>query len=452
MELHGKRLALLGLGVENRALAAWLAQHGHVFTVCDSDTELATADLPWRAAMADCRLGTAALQNLEDFDVIFRSPGIPLKRPQLIAARGAGVRLSSGIEVFIDHCQRPVIGVTGTKGKGTTASLLMAICESARISARIGGNIGTPPLSFLDELQDDELVVLELSSFQLQELGRSPWGAVLLPIATDHLDYHSTRDEYIEAKGEICRHQGPGDWTLAAANCAASQQLARSSTSRQLSFDGGAPINGDGCWASEGEIWWRNDGPDVVVAQRADVHIRGEHNVTNACAAVASALLVGASPEAIPDGLRAFKGLPHRLEIVAERGGILFVNDSLATTPEAAAAGLRAWPDRAVVLIAGGASKGALYTLLGQAVADDAAALVTLGEEGPAIAQAARAAGFHGTMHEDCATMAEAVQVATKAAAPGDVVLLSPACASFGMFASYAERGDAFRRAVQQGV
>lgn len=447
MDLTGKRICLLGLGVENRAVGAWLAQRGLAFTVCDTNAAAAES-VAWAAADVHWRLG-AGLPDLTDFDILFRSPGIPIRRADLAAARQAGVRLSSGVELFLDRCPVPVIGITGTKGKGTTSCLLVAILQAAAIPVRLGGNIGTPPLSFLDDLGPQERVVLELSSFQLQDLGRSPQGAVLLPVAADHLDYHATEAEYIAAKGEICRHQDASDWVLAAADCPTAKRLAAASPGQVLQFSGARQIDGDGCWADGNHIWWRHEGAETAVASCTDVRIPGGHNVGNACAATAAALLAGAAPSAVSTGLQSFTGLPHRLERVAERAGILYVNDSLATTPEAASAGVLAWPDRRIVLIAGGSSKGAVYDGLGQVIARHVAALVTLGAEGAAIVQASRQAGYDGPVVADCVSMSAAVHAATQQATAGDVVLLSPACASFGMFSGYAERGEAFGQAAR---
>jgi UDP-N-acetylmuramoylalanine--D-glutamate ligase len=452
VDLDGQRLALLGYGVENQALGAWLTQHGFTFAVCDTDPDGARPAThggeSCHDAVVEWRLGDTALSRLEDFDILFRSPGIRLRRSELVAAERAGICLSSGIDLFLERCQAPVIGVTGTKGKGTTASMLFAILHAVGMPARLGGNIGIPPLTFLDELGADEQVILELSSFQLQDLGRSPAGAVLLPIATDHLDYHETHAEYVGAKGEICRQQSSGDWVLAAAGCATARELACQSAGGQLRFSGTSAVHGDGCWVEEERIRWRSGGSETVVGSIDDVRIPGVHNLHNACAAVGAAILAGVTPEETVAGLRAFVGLPHRLETVAEHAGVTFVNDSLATTPEAATAGLRAWVPRAVVLIAGGSGKGADFALLGEAIAQDAAALVTMGHEGGRIVGAARQAGFAGVVRQDCQSMEAAVTAAIALAKPGGVVLLSPACASFGMFASYAERGEAFRRAV----
>ena len=447
--LEGRRLALLGLGVENQALGRWLAYRGLGFSVCDADPGRRLHGESWKEAVREWRLGPGCFDRLDDFDLLFRSPGIPARRPELDPARLGGTTLSSQTELFLERCPAPVVGVTGTKGKGTTACLLDSILRRAPgLTPRLGGNIGTPPVSFLDDLAATDVVVLELSSFQLQDLDRSPRGAVVLPVTRDHLDYHADRREYVEAKAAICAHQAGGDWVVSSADDATAAGLASRSRGRALGFRAGAPLEGDGCWSEGGEIRWREGGRVERLASVDDLRLRGLHNLANACAAVAAARLCGAPAAAIGQGLNAFEGLPHRLEEVRERGGVLFVNDSLATTPEAAAAGLEAYSGRPVILIAGGASKGACFDELGAAIARSAAALVTLGEEGPAIAAAARAGGFDGPVAGDCADMAAAVGRAMELAAAGGVVLLSPGCASFGMFTDYAARGEAFRSAV----
>ena len=448
--LQGRRLALLGLGVENQALGRWLASRGLGFAVCDADPAQRLDGPPWKEAVREWRLGPGCFDRLDDFDLLFRSPGIPARRPELERARRRGAEVSSQTELFLERCPAPVIGITGTKGKGTTASLLDSILRQAPgLSPRLGGNIGTPPIGFLDDLTAADVVVLELSSFQLQDLDRSPRGAVVLPVTRDHLDYHADRREYVEAKASICSRQAAGDWVVSSADDATAGEISARSPGRAFGFRAGGPLEGDGCWSEEGGILWREGGRVETLAPVSDLRLRGRHNLANACAAVAAARLCGAPPESVGPGLSALEGLPHRLEEVGERGGILFVNDSLATTPEAAAAGLEAYAGRPVVLIAGGASKGARFEGLGAAIARSAAALVTLGEEGPAIAAAARAAGFSGPLAGDCPSMEAAVQRAAGLAPAGGVVLLSPGCASFGMFTGYAARGEAFRAAAR---
>ena len=447
--LQDRRLALLGLGVENQALGRWLASRGLGFAVCDAEPARRLDEPPWREAVREWRLGPGCFDRLDDFDLLFRSPGIPSRRPELERARRRGTEVSSQTALFLERCPAPVIGITGTKGKGTTASLLDSILRRAPgVTPRLGGNIGIPPVSFLDRLGAADVVVLELSSFQLQDLHRSPHGAVVLPVTRDHLDHHASRREYVEAKAPVCCHQGRGDWVVSSAEDASARELAARSPGRSLGYRAGAPLEGDGCWSEGGEIRWRERGRVESLASVGDLRLRGAHNLANACAAAAAARLCGAPADAVGPGLSALEGLAHRLEEVGERAGVLYVNDSLATTPEAAAAGLAAYAGRPVVLIAGGASKGARFKGLGTAIARSAAALVTLGEEGPAIAAAARAAGFGGPVAADCSSMEAAVRRAAELAAAGGVVLLSPGCASFGMFPGYAARGEAFRAAT----
>ena len=447
--LQDRRLALLGLGVENQALGRWLASRGLGFAVCDADPARRLDGDPWKEAVLEWRLGPGCFDALHDFDLLFRSPGIPALRPELQQARRRGTEIRSQTALFLERCPAPVIGITGTKGKGTTASLLDSILRrQPGLSAHLGGNIGIPPIGFLDDLSAADVVVLELSSFQLQDLDRSPNGAVILPVTLDHLDYHASRAEYVAAKAAICRFQGSGDWVISSAGDDTAAELAARSPGRSLRFRAAPPLEGDGCWSEAGEIRWREGGRIEILAAAGDLRLRGIHNLANACAAAGAARLCGASAAAVGQGLSAVESLPHRLEEVGERRGVLFVNDSLATTPEAAAAGLAAYAGRPVVIIAGGASKGGSFAGLGAAIARSAAALVTLGEEGPAIAAAAAAAGFRGPAAADCPSMEAAVHRAAGLAPAGGVVLLSPGCASFGMFSGYAARGDAFRAAV----
>lgn len=447
--LKASRPALLGFGVENQSLGRWLAAHGIRFSVCDTDAEPGADASEWGDHVREWRLGPQAFDRLTDFDCLFRSPGIPARRPELAHAAARGVVLTSQTELFLEHCPATVVGITGTKGKGTTASLLATILASAPgVHCRLGGNIGTPPVSFLDELMPADIVLLELSSFQLQDLRRSPQAAVILPVATDHLDYHADRDEYVAAKGAICRFQESDNWVIASRECQTATALAASGAGVRISYSTAGILDGDGCWVEAGRIWWRQGAEVEALGAVEAVRLKGQHNLGNACAAATAARRLGVPASAITAGLGAFGGLPHRLEEIGERQGVLYVNDSLATTPEAAAAGLQAYAGRPVAIIAGGSSKGADFTLLGAAIARYATALVTLGAEGPVIAEAARAAGFTGAIAVGT-SMGEAVAAATGALAAGGVVLLSPGCASFGMFASYAERGDVFRRTIE---
>lgn len=450
-DLTGKRMALLGLGVENQALGAYLLSKGLRFSVCDRQEEVAVRQ-QWGERVEEWRLGVDYLQGLADFDLIWRTPGISPLRPELQAAQRAGAQLSSQTRLFFARCPCPIIGVTATKGKGTTASILTRILREGRgEGVHLGGNIGLPPISFLDALQPADLVVLELSSFQLQDLDQSPQIAVVVNITQDHLDYHATREEYTAAKRNICRHQGPGEVLVVNQDCPQSRSFAHGHPGVVWTFSTAGPVE-RGAWVEEGKLWLRRPGAEREELCRVEeIPLRGRHNWENAAAAATAAAAAGSNQAQIRAGILGFEGLAHRLERVGEYGGVLYYNDSLATTPDAVVAALQAF-EEPVVLIAGGSSKGADFSALGvQLAAGQVVAVVLLGEEGERIAQAALAAGYTGELVRGCQSMAEAVAQARRRVRPGEVVLLSPACASFGMFANYKDRGEQFRRAAQGG-
>ena len=442
--LHHRRIALLGLGVENRALAHFLHARQIPFSVCD----VRDPATPVEGAQ-QWRIGDDYLDGLTDFDLLFRTPGLPTLDPRLCAARRCGVEVSSQTQLFLQLCPAPVLGITGTKGKGTTTALLHALLATdptARVFS--GGNIGRPPLEFMDELQPTDRVVLELSSFQLQDLDQSPHIALVLSITEDHLDYHADRAEYVDAKKPICRYQTPGDILVVNRDCPTAQTFAEESLATLWSFSTTGP-SAPGAWIADGQLWACCPGEQAIaVCLVDDIPLRGRHNWSNVAAAVAGALAFGAPAAHFAEALRSFEGLPHRLEYVAERDGVTYYNDSLATTVDAACAALCAF-DAPLLLIAGGASKGADFSALGTAIAEANVRVVLLiGQEAPRIAAALQQGGAGAIVHY-CRDLPQALDTARAWAQTGDVVLLSPACASFDQFASYAERGDLFKRLVR---
>ena len=450
-ELEAKRIALLGLGVENRSVGRYLAERGIAFSVCDARTE---EELPetseWGHITRGWHLGPDCLDRLDEFDLLFRTPGISPLNPALVRAREAGASLHSQTRLFLERCPAPVVGITGTKGKGTTCSLLFEMLRDGPYGqVWLGGNIGTPPVDFLDDVSVSDLVILELSSFQLQDLDRSPHVAVVLNITPDHLDYHADLDEYVEAKKPICSYQSAGDTLIVDADCGTASRFADDSAARPMEFSLSCPVEA-GAFLGEGRLWARPfDAEAVPLCHASDLRLRGRHNVANALAAAAAAVAVGAPAGRLAPRLQTFPGLEHRLEHVATRKGVAYYNDSLATTPEAALAAVASF-DEPVLLIAGGSSKGADFTGLGRGIADRGvkALILLAGEEGQRLADAVRTRGYAGEIVPGCRELSEAVAAAKQRAEPGDVVLLSPACASFGMFAGYAERGAKFKEAV----
>jgi UDP-N-acetylmuramoylalanine--D-glutamate ligase len=446
-EVPEGRLALLGLGVENRALAAWLAVHNRTFTICDANPACSAANEKWVSAVDTWNLGEDYLQDLHEFDVVFRSPGIPALHPLLVELRRSSTLVTSQTQLFLERCPAFVVGITGTKGKGTTATMLASILSAASRDCRLAGNIGIPPVGFLDELNSSDIVILELSSFQLQDLTRSPDAAIVLAIDVDHLDVHADRAEYVEAKTSVCRFHGSENWAVCVGDDDTASRVANRGQSRLVTATASSLVPTTGTWIEDGMIRWCSDQENRSLASVEAIGVRGLHNVANACVASAAAVLLGTEAQQIEAGLRSFNPLPHRLEEVSTVDGVLFVNDSLATTPVAAAAAIEAYNDRPLVVITGGASKKAEYEALGRALAQHATAVVLLGEEGQRIADAAALAGYQGPV-AIAAGMEIAVGVARRLVPAGGVVLLAPGCASFGMFRDYAERGEIFRDVV----
>jgi UDP-N-acetylmuramoylalanine--D-glutamate ligase len=352
--------------------------------------------------------------------------------------------------LFFRLCPAQIVGVTGTKGKSTTFTLIARILEKGPRRVVAGGNIGTSVIDLLPTILSDDVVLLELSSFQLATLGRSPHVAVVTNVLEDHLDFHGTRDAYVAAKRNILAWQGPRDvavlnvddpTTIALHTGAASEIRGYSLTLRPKR---GAFREADGTLALV-------DGPTrTPLLHERELQIPGRHNVANALAAAIVGSLYGVDAGAIADVLRAFAGLPHRLETVAEIGGVLYVNDSQGTTPYATIPALTAHGRPAVVIL-GGVSKGADFTELGRAVVRDARAAVLIGQSADEIGAALERAGAARKPFpvERAGDLPEAVRRATALARPGDVVLLSPSGQSFDMFSSYEERGEVFRAAVR---
>ena len=451
-DLAEKRILLLGLGVENRAVGQFLVDGGIPFSAADATATPQLAELrqAWGEAAEAWHLGPGYLEAVDGYSLIFRTPGMHPSHPVLARARARGAAVWSQTRLFLDRCPAPTVGITGTKGKGTTARLLECMLRADHPgSLWVGGNIGTPPLCFLDRIAPTETVVLELSSFQLQDLDRSPHVAVLLSVTRDHLDWHGSAAEYAEAKSAICRHQGPDDLVVADAACPASLRLARRSPGRQLQFGPAAGVRDGVCVRGDRLEWRPPEGAAQDLLGAVDVRAPGRHNLANAAAAAAAALAMGVPAAAVRAGAGQFQPLPHRLEPVGSLDGVTYYNDSLATNPDAALAALETF-EEPVVLIAGGSSKGADFTDLAAAVAARRVRAVVLqGEEGEHLAGALARAGYAGEVVCTAPGMPAAVGSARRRARPGDVVLLSPACASFGMFRDYAERGAAFATAVR---
>lgn len=453
----GQRATVMGLGTRagGVGVARYLVEQGAIVTVTDQKDAselaepLAALDgLPIRYVLGghDERDFTPA-----GADLIVRNPGVPRHAPMLARARQSHLPVEMEMTLFFRACPAPVIGVTGTKGKTSTATLCAATLRAWRPETVLAGNMGVSALQHLPAIAPDTPVVIELSSWQLEGLAEHRLGpaiAVLTMIAPDHLDAYADFDDYAATKRSIGHHLNPVDHLVINRDDPEAWRAAAESSATIVPF-GLTDRATDGAWlADERALRWRWRGRDDHVAIPASPHLIGLHHKANALAAMAAARLLGAPATAIATGLARFEGVNDRLELVATIDDVLFVNDTSATAPVAAAAALRSFPNRRIHLIAGGADKRLDAAPLVAEAAGRAEAIYLLdGTATPRLADHLRAAGL--TPHGPYDDMASAVSAAARAASPGDVVLLSPGCASFGLFRDEFDRGERFRQAVR---
>ena len=446
-----KNIAILGCGVEGLATAQFLHKKGANVWILDR-RQKENLDQKIVSQIENLgvqfKLGSTYLDNLTEYDVIVRSPGVWRLTTELVAAEKKGVTITSQTKLFFDLCPCPIIGVTGTKGKGTTSTLIYEMLKEAGKDVYLGGNIGVPPLTFLDKLQTSSLVVLELSSFQLQDMTKSPHIAVLLMVTSEHLDHHASHEEYVEAKRNIVRFQTVDDFAVISRDYPASNE-SDILTDGKVFYVSRERETENACFAFQGRIVVRKNGSDDEILKTSEVVLPGKHNLENVCAAVMAARLAGVSTKHIISALKTFTGLPHRLELVSIVSGVNYYDDSFSTTPETAIAGIESFA-QPKILILGGSSKGSDFTQLGKVIreSDSIKAIIGVGEEWEEIKAAIGKASGQILVIEGAKTMHNIVQAASKIAKSGDIVLLSPACASFDMFKDYKDRGEQFKKEV----
>jgi UDP-N-acetylmuramoylalanine--D-glutamate ligase len=444
-DFKNKRVAVLGLGLEGEDVCHFLLQQKAKITVFDQKnaTELGKTYQEFKEKGINFKLGKDYLKSvLKDFDFIFRSPGFSRFLPPIINAEKRGVVVTSATKLFFDLCPGKIIGVTGTKGKGTTATLIYQILKQDKKNVFLAGNIGEPMLKLLSRLDKDSWVVLELSSFQLMDMEKSPQIAVVLFISSEHLDYHQDRKEYVQAKSNIVRHQKRKDFVVLNADDPTSSSLTKLSPAHAYFFSRKKKVNG--AHVKNKQIFLGSE----VIGKTTDLKLRGEHNWDNVCAAITASFLAGANLETMKKTVFSFKGLEHRLELVRIKNKITFYNDSFSTTPETAIAAIRAFHEP-IILILGGSEKGSDYSDLGREIAKSMVkTLILIGKTAEELREIISKAGFRGEIIFRPGGMKEIVKVAWKKSRPGEVILLSPACASFDMFRNYKDRGEQFKQAV----
>lgn len=453
MDFNGKSVLIVGFGLEGASAADFFIGKSAYVTIYDAkkETEFDAEKISsYKQRGSQFQFGAEVAEG--EFDLCVHSPGVPLHAAVLVEARSRGIVITTPTQIFFDACGGRTIGVTGTKGKGTTASLIHAILNEAGIHSVLGGNIGTPMLSLLPEITDDTIAVLELSSFQLMDLKSSPHVAVVLMVTTDHMDFHSDEAEYVAAKANITKFQTSKDILVVNCDYTNSCAIADSSVARQFRVSAQGHVV-DGCYATDAVIVWSVEDREEIVAPLSDVQLPGRHNLENVCAAIAAVKPFGIGNEHIVRALRSFMGLEHRLEFVRDVDGVRYYNDSFATNPSSTIAAVRAF-EAPEVLILGGSSKGSDFSELATVIAqcsENIRAIIGIGAEWPTIKTELEKAGVSNILYiEGCATMSEVVTAAHGAAKTGDIVLMSPACASFGMFPNYKVRGKQFKECVTQ--
>ena len=432
VQLRGKRVTVAGLGRFGGQIAAarWLTQQGARVLVTDqaSPDKLADSVKQLKDTGVELRLGEHREEDFTTADLIVASPAIPPSNRYLQAARTAGVPITAEIRLFIERCPATIVGVTGTKGKSTTTAMLGQIL-SRRFETWVGGNIGHSLLADLDKIDKSHLVVLELSSFMLEHLGDMKWSphvAVVTMVATDHLDWHGSREAYVNAKTNIVRFQRPDDFAVLNEEDPGSTALGGQTRARIIRFG------------------TRDRRPLELI-------LPGKHNQSNAQAAFAAAYQLGVGRDDAQDALRTFRGLPHRLELVHEENGIRWFNDSIATIPEAAVAALDSFPAKRVIQIVGGYDKGLAMTAMCNALLERAKAVLCIGATGKNLAEMMSESPLPGSAAVyKCGDLATAVSMARRIATAGEVVLLSTGFASYDQFVNFEERGLTFARLARR--
>lgn len=426
-----KKIAVLGaFGIEGQATQDYLRFHGLDFDTLDQKTD------------------PGYLAKTKDYDVIFRTPGISPLNPELITAEKGGTFFTSQIEEFVALCPGKIIGVTGTKGKGTTSTLIYEILRASKLDVYLGGNIGVPAISFLDKITKDSWVILELSSFQLQTMKKSPNIAVVLNVTSEHLDYHADTVEYRQAKMNIVKFQTEDDFAVINDDYEVPRIFANNTLAGIYLFSRDHKV--EGCYVDKNDqIVLNVEGEVANIANFSDLNLRGRHNLENVTAASLASYLAGAKPTVISTTVKGFPGLEHRLELVQEVSGVKYYNDSFSTVPETAIAAIDSF-EEPIILIAGGSDKKSDYTELGKKIANsNVKAIILMGEMTKNIS-ASILNTFRGEIITGLTKMDEIVAKAATIAKSGDVVLLSPACASFGLFENYKDRGNQFKNAVKK--
>lgn len=418
-----QKIAILGFGIEGQDAARYFLVDTQV-TVFDKKPKESLAVGDWKNTPFTWVCGENYLDNgLVGFDLIVRSPGFYRFHPTLVNAEKQGSKVTSITSIFFEECKTPILAVTGTKGKGTTSRMINLALQASGFKTVLGGNIGEPILSLLPQAQKADWVVLELSSFQTIDLTKSPKIVVVTNITIDHLDWHKDREEYVRAKENLWMHQTKNNYLVLNAQDTTCQELAKNASGTVVWYDPKDPLLGT-------------------------LNVPGAHNIANGNAALTAVKLAGANTNKAWQGIASFSGTEHRLEKVAEINSVTYINDSAATHPESAIAALHSFKAPKIIIL-GGSRKGVSFDSLAQDITqNNVKAVILIGQTAGEIKTSLKKARFKGVIKGGLEDMVNIIKAASSLATKGDIVLLSPACASFGLFANYKDRGEQFKKVV----
>ena len=450
-QIKGKKIAMCGIGISNTPLILDFLKQGARVIACDRREREQVGELADRleAAGAELKLGEDYLDNLE-VDIIFRTPGMNFHLEELENARKRGIAVTSEMEVFFDLCPATIFAITGSDGKTTTTTLIAKMLEAEGKKVYVGGNIGNPLLPEIEKITADEFVVVELSSFQLISMRKSPDVAVVTNVTPNHLDIHKDMDEYVEAKKNILLHQNAFSRTVLNRDDEITEGFRKDVRGQSLGFSMTRRLH-NGAWLDDnGFLHMAYRGVDVPIINKKEIAVIGDHNVSNYLAAI-TAVWGYVGVDSICKVAREFGGVEHRIEFVRELDKVKYYNDSIASSPTRTIAGLKAFPQK-VILIAGGYDKHIPFEPLAPFVVERVKTLILCGATADKIEKCIRDfEGYKGNPPIIRAeNLEEAVSLARENAEAGDIVTLSPACASFDAFPNFVARGNYFKELVNK--
>ncbi|MEG0833056.1 MAG: UDP-N-acetylmuramoyl-L-alanine--D-glutamate ligase [Oscillospiraceae bacterium] len=450
-DIRNKKLMLLGAGISHRKLMRMFREKGAEVILCDKKPREQLEDYceEARALGVSLILGDDYLEHLNEADMIFRTPGIDYTKPQIRAAVANNIKVTSEIEMFMELCPCRIIGVTGSDGKTTTTTMIAHLLTRQGYRVHLGGNLGVPLLPEIEKISNDDIAVIELSSFQLISSQISPWLSVMTNVVQNHLDHHKDMDEYVNAKRNILLHQSSADIAVINEDNDITRKM-KTDVSGELRLFSRRGAVENGAYVNESqELVLCCGGKKTVVCNLKDMQLVGNHNRENAAAAAAAVMSL-VTPKTMKEVILSFEGVEHRIEFVRERRGVRWFNDSIATTPTRTLAGLKSF-DKNIILLAGGSDKKLVYDeAFARELVLRTRLLILCGPTSKKIEDAVKSIPESGKNLKiiKSESLAQSVKLAEELSMPGDTVLLSPASASFDAYTGFEERGKHFKEMV----